>query len=183
LLQGKIRERTGPVLPHVAPSNVYPCGDGVDVIIAANADNVFRRLAETMEKPELTTDPRFATHQARGENQQEIDRLVSMWTVKHPSADVVRMMDEAGVPSGPIYTAREMVADTHFRARKMVVSVPVEEGAEFPMPGIIPALSETPGALKWAGPIAPGSHNREVLNEILGMDDQQIANFEARGII
>lgn len=183
LLQGKIRERTGPVLPHVAPSNVYPCGDGVDVIIAANADNVFRRLAEAMGQPELVTDPRFATHRARGENQQEIDRIVAMWTVKHSSLDVVRIMDEGGVPAGPIYTAREMVGDPHFQARQMVVSLPIEEGVDFPMPGIVPLLSVTPGALKWAGPIAPGTHNREVLAELLRMDDQKLAELEARGII
>jgi crotonobetainyl-CoA:carnitine CoA-transferase CaiB-like acyl-CoA transferase len=92
-------------------------------------------------------------------------------------------MDESGVPAGPIYTAREMVADPHFRARQMVVTVPVEEGAELPMPGIVPSLSETPGSLKWAGPLAPGTHNREVLGELLKLDDAQIADLEARGII
>jgi succinyl-CoA--D-citramalate CoA-transferase len=183
LLQGKIRGRTGPVLPHVAPSNVYPCADGVDVIIAANADNVFRRLAEVMGQPELITDPRFATHQARGENQEEIDRLVAMWTVKHPSAEVVRIMDENGVPAGPIYTAKEMVVDPQFLARGMVKTVRVEDGAELPMPGLVPSLSVTPGALRWAGPIQPGTHNREVLRELLSMGDAQIEDFEARGII
>jgi succinyl-CoA--D-citramalate CoA-transferase len=171
------------VLPHVAPSNVYPCADGVDVIIAANADNVFRRLAEVMGQPELITDPRFATHQARGENQEEIDRLVAMWTVKHPSAEVVRIMDENGVPAGPIYTAKEMVVDPQFLARGMVKTVRVEDGAELPMPGLVPSLSVTPGALRWAGPIQPGTHNREVLRELLSMGDAQIEDFEARGII
>lgn len=183
VLQGKIRERTGAVLPHVAPSNVYPCSDGVSVIIAANADNVFRRLCEAMNQPELATDPRFATHQARGENQEEIDAIVAEWTIKRPSQEVVRLMDEAGVPAGPIYTGREMVADPHFQARGMIQPVPIEEGVEFPMTGIVPQLSSTPGEVRWPGPIAPGSHNREVLSEVLGMTSDRIDDLAARGII
>jgi crotonobetainyl-CoA:carnitine CoA-transferase CaiB-like acyl-CoA transferase len=171
------------VLPHVAPSNVYPCSDGVDVIIAANADNVFRRLAEAMEQPELITDPRFATHQARGEYQAEIDAIVAEWTVRRPSAKVVEMMDTAGVPAGPIYTAREMVADPHFQARGMVVPVSIEEGIEFPMTGIVPSLSATPGAVRWAGAMSPGAHNHAVLGELLSLSESQIDDLAARGII
>jgi len=183
VLQGKIRERTGPILPHVAPSNVYPCSDGVSVIIAANADNVFRRLCETMGRPELALDGRFAGHQARGEHQEEIDAIVAAWTERIPSAELMRLMDEAGVPAGPIYTAREIVNDPHFAARNMIVSVPIEEGIEFPMTGIVPALTATPGAVRWPGPIEPGSHNREVLSEVLGITDAQISELASRRVI
>ena len=183
VLQGKVRERTGAVLPHVAPSNVYPCSDGVSVIIAANADNVFRRLCDAMNRPELASDPQFATHQARGENQEAIDAIVAEWTVQHPSQEVVRLMDAAGVPAGPIYTGREMVADPHFQARNMIQPVPIEEGVEFPMTGIVPLLSATPGEVRWPGPLAPGSHNREVLSEVLGMASEQIDDLATRGII
>jgi succinyl-CoA---D-citramalate CoA-transferase len=183
VLQGKIRERTGAVLPHVAPSNVYPCADGVSVIIAANADNVFRRLCEAMGKPELATDPRFATHQARGEHQELIDSIVAAWTERLPSQEVVRLMDEAGVPAGPIYTAREMVEDPHFRARNMIVETPVEEGVQFPMSGIVPSLSSTPGAVRWAGSYTPGSHNREVLSEVLGLSEDEIDGLAERQLV
>jgi crotonobetainyl-CoA:carnitine CoA-transferase CaiB-like acyl-CoA transferase len=182
-LQGKIRERSGPVLPHVAPSNVYPCSDGVDVIIAGNADNVFRRLAEAMGQPELATDPRFATHQARGENQSVIDGIVGEWTSQYPSARIVELMDEAGVPCGPIYTAREIVDDPHFQARNMVLKVPIEEGIEFPMPGIVPSLSATPGSVRWAGANAPGQHNREVLEEVLGLSPEDVNDLATREIL
>jgi succinyl-CoA--D-citramalate CoA-transferase len=183
VLQGKIRERTGPILPHVAPSNVYPCSDGVSVIIAANADNVFKRLCEAMGRPDLVTDPRFAGHQERGEHQAEIDDLIAAWTVQFPSAEVVRRMDDAGVPAGPIYTAREIVQDPHFSARGMILPMPIEEGVEFPMTGVVPILAETPGTVRWAGPMAPGSHNREVLRDVLGMSDATIDALADRGII
>lgn len=183
VLQGKIRERTGAVLPHVAPSNVYPCRDGVSVIIAANADNVFRRLCDAMGRPELAHDPRFATHQARGEHQAAIDAIVAEWTAQYPSREVVERMDAAGVPAGPIYTAREIVADPHFQARGMIQQVPIEEGVQFPMPGIVPLLCETPGAVRWPGPLTPGSHNREVFAEVLGLSEAQIDDLAARGVI
>jgi formyl-CoA transferase/succinyl-CoA--D-citramalate CoA-transferase len=153
------------------------------VIIAANADNVFRRLCEAMSQSELATDPRFATHQARGENQEEIDAIVAQWTAQRPNQEVVRLMDEAGVPAGPIYTGREMIADPHFQARKMIQPMPIEEGVEFPMTGIVPLLSSTPGEVRWPGPIAPGSHNRDVLSDVLGMASEQIDDLAARGII
>ncbi len=183
VLQGRVRERSGPIIPHVAPSNVYPCADGVSVIIAANADNVFRRLCEAIGQPELSADPRFATHQARGDNMAAIDGIIAAWTGQRPSAEVVRVMDAAGVPAGPIYTAREIVADPHFRARDMIVPVPLDDGAEFPMPGLVPRLDETPGAVRWPGPVAPSSHNREVFGELLGLSDAQIADLEERGVI
>ncbi len=183
VLQGKIRQRTGAVLPHVAPSNVYPCADGVSVIIAANADNVFRRLCATMGQPELATDDRFATHQARGEHQAEIDAIVARWTEQHTSEEIVGLMDEAGVPAGPIYTAREMTADPHFRARRMIIETPIEDGVMFPMSGIVPSLSATPGSVRWPGPLEPGSHNREVLCEVLGLSEAEIDSLTERQLV
>jgi len=153
------------------------------VIIAANADNVFKRLCEAMSRPDLATDSRFAGHQARGEHQDELDAIIAAWTERIPSAELVRLMDEAGVPAGPIYTAREIVNDPHFAARGMIVPVPIEEGVAFPMTGIVPALTQTPGAVRWPGPIAPGSHNREVLREVLGIAEAEINDLTARGVI
>jgi crotonobetainyl-CoA:carnitine CoA-transferase CaiB-like acyl-CoA transferase len=183
VLLGKVRERTGPILPHVAPSNVYPCADGVSVVIAANADNPFRRLCEVMGKPELAGDERFATHNARGVNMAEIDAIISDWTKTLPSAEVVRLMDEAGVPAGSIYTAREIVADEHFKERQMLLPWKLDTGEDFPMPGIVPILSKTPGGVAWEGPSKPGSHNREVYSELLGMSDAEIDDLAARGVI
>ncbi|MCC7366689.1 MAG: CoA transferase [Dehalococcoidia bacterium] len=182
-LLGKVRERSGPVLPHVAPSNTYPCSDGVDVLIAANADNVFRRLCDVMEQPELATDPRFATHTARGENQDEIDGIVGQWTQQFDSRALVTLLDEAGVPAGPIYTARNMVDDPHFAARGMIQKMMLDEGLEFPMPGIVPNLSGTPGEVRWAGPLTLGSHNAEVFEGLLGLSAAERAALQEAGVI
>jgi succinyl-CoA---D-citramalate CoA-transferase len=183
LLQGHVRERSGATIPHVAPSNVYPCADGVSVLIAANADNVFGRLCRAIGQPALAADPRFATHQARGEHMAAIDGIVAAWTQQRPSEEVVHTMEEAGVPAGLIYTAREIAADPHYQARGMIVPTPIKDGIEFPMPGLVPGLGETPGAIRWPGPLAPGSHNREVYGDLLGLGDEQLADLARRGVI
>ena len=92
-------------------------------------------------------------------------------------------MEESGVPAGLIYTAREIAADPHFQAREMIVPTPIENGVEFPMPGLVPTLRETPGAIRWPGPAAPGSHNREVYGDLLGLGDEQMADLARRGVI
>lgn len=182
-LLGKVRERTGPVLPHVAPSNTYPCSDGVEVVIAANADNVFKRLCAVMEQPELSGDPDFATHTARGENQERIDAIVAEWTIQHESKQVVAMLDEAGVPAGGIYTAREIGDDPHFAARQMILPMLLEAGLEFPMPGVVPAIHERPGKVRWAGARELGSHNADVYEGILGLSSDDVATLARDGII
>ena len=121
---GYQRERTGAVLPNVAPSNVYPTGDGDLVLIAANQDTVFGRLAGAMEAPELAADPRFATHSARGAAMTELDNLIADWTGTLAADDLLARLHEAGVPAGRIFRARDMFADPHFAAREAIVEVP-----------------------------------------------------------
>ncbi len=102
---GYIRERTGAILPNIAPSNVYPTKSGVYVLIAANQDSVFRRLAAAMGRPELATDPHYATHTERGKRQAELDALIAAWTAGFEREELGRILDEAGVPRGDIYRA------------------------------------------------------------------------------
>jgi formyl-CoA transferase len=159
---GYIRERTGATLPGVAPSNVYPTADGVTVLIAANQDTVFRRLATAMGRPELGQDPRYATHAARGERQAELDALVAAWTATLDSADLIELMSAHGVPAGPIYRPPEMLADPHFAAREAIVDVPHPLFGSIAMQNVMPRMSRTPGSVRWAGPRL-GEHNEEIL--------------------
>ncbi|WMS43427.1 CaiB/BaiF CoA-transferase family protein [Acuticoccus sp. MNP-M23] len=177
-----VRERTGAVLPNIAPSNVYPTADGKLMLIAANQDNVFKRLAAAMGKPELATDPKFATHTARGEVQAELDNMVSDWTSTLKLDDLEEVLAEAGVPAGLIYTAPEMMADRHFQAREAIVEVPAPVFGSLKMQNVAPRLSETPGHIRHAGPDL-GEHNDAVLKDILGMADDKLADLKSRGII
>ena len=115
---GYVRERTGAILPNVAPSNVYPTSDDKLILIAANQDTVFNRLAKVMGQSELSADPRYATHSARGEHQQELDDRIGEWTRTRTAEDLRDILNENGVPCGWIYRAPEMLEDPD---RKSVV--------------------------------------------------------------
>lgn len=177
-----MRQRTGPVLPRIAPSNLYPTQDGRFVLIAANADGLFRRLAATMGAPGLADDPRYATHAARGERQAELDALIGRWTATLPSEVLLSKMEEAGVPAGPVNDAAAVAADPHFRTRGAVVEIPDPELGSVTMQGVFPKLSETPGRIAWTGP-ALGQHTDEILRERLGLTPQRVAELRAAGII
>ena len=176
------RERTGPTLPNVAPSNVYPTMDDDSVLIAANMDTVFRRLAVAMDKPELAEDERYATHSARGGNAAELDQIIADWAVGWTADALLEHLVEHGIPSGRVYTAKDILADPHFAAREAIVRLPDKTFGEFPMQNVFPKLSDTPGEVKWVGPDL-GEHNTEVYQGILGYDDARMADFRERGII
>ncbi len=179
---GYVRERTGATLPRIAPSNVYPTRDGAYVLIAANQDTVFRRLAAAMGRPELAEDPRYATHDARGERQAELDALIAEWTQGQDRLALGALLDEAGVPRGDIYRGAEMLEDAHFQARDAIARVMHPKLGELRMQAPAPRLSDTPGRIRGAGPEL-GEHNGAVLRGLLGLDAARLAALEAARVI
>lgn len=179
---GYQRERTGPVLPNVSPSNVYPTADDDSILIGANQDTVFTRLAAVMGRPELATDERYATHSARGANMAELDELIAAWTVTMPADRLLDTLHEGGVPAGRIYKAKDMFTDPHFAAREAIVTVPHPDFAELAMQNVVPKLSASPGSVRTPGP-ALGQHNDEVYRRLLGLADQEIKHLHSAGVI
>lgn len=180
--EGYTRERTGSYLPGIAPSNIYETQDGM-VIVAANQDTIFKRLCEAMECPEMAKDPRYATHVARGENQVELDEIISRWTRTRSSADVEALMIKHAVPVGKIYRASDMLEDPHYAAREAIIEMPSERFGTVKMQGIFPKLSETPGEVRWTGPEALGTHTEEVLSEVLDLTPEQLETLRSSGIV
>jgi crotonobetainyl-CoA:carnitine CoA-transferase CaiB-like acyl-CoA transferase len=177
---GLQRERSGPTLSGIAPSNVYPTADG-QVLLAANQDGVFRRLTAAMDQPGLASDPRFVDHKSRGANMAVLDGLIGAWTREHATEDVLGRLHEAGVPCGRVYEPADMVVDPHFQARGSLIEVPDEDHVAIIMPGVVPKLSETPGSVRWAGPRL-GEHTHQVLRAA-GMDDDEIDALRRSGAI
>jgi formyl-CoA transferase len=179
---GYIRERQGAILPNVAPSNVYPTSDDGLILIAANQDTVFKRLAEAMGRADLATDSRYATHSARGTNQKELDELISTWTRTITAERLESLMDEFGIPSGKIYRAPEMLADPHFKAREAIVSTSHPRFGTLRMQNVAPKLGLTPGGIRSPAPEL-GEHNRDIYQGLLGYDDGRMSQLKAAGII
>jgi len=179
---GYIRERTGAILPNVAPSNVYKTSDGL-VLIAANQDTVFGRLCEAMQQPTWPTDERFNNHQARGANQKLLDGLIEAWTQTLTTRQVLEAMDKYGVPAGQIYRAPEMLEDPHFKAREAIVDTQHPYFGALKMQNVVPKLSVTPGGIHAAAPTELGQHNDEVYSGVLGYSAEKLAALRAAKVI
>jgi formyl-CoA transferase len=172
-----VRERTGSFLPKIAPSNIYPASDGM-LIIAANQDTVWRRLAELMGRGELGADLKYATHVARGEHQGELDEMIGAWTSTQSCAQLEEVCEAAGVPCGRIYRAPDMLEDPHFAAREAIIDVEHPVLGPFKMQNVFPKLSATPGNVRWTGP-EMGAHTDDVLRNLLGYDEAKLDSLKA----
>ena len=178
---GVVREPSGSTLTGIVPTNTYRCSDGKFIIIGANGDSIFRRLCETMGRPEMGSDPRLENNAGRVQHEAEIDAVIEDWTGSMDASQALELLEKARVPSGPIYNVADMLADPHFNARGLFEDVDVN-GEPLKVPAIIPKLSETPGRTDWAGPEV-GAFNREIYGELLGLSDEELDSLAAKGIL
>ncbi|WP_321325446.1 CoA transferase [uncultured Parasphingorhabdus sp.] len=179
---GFIRERSGSILPGIAPSNVYRCKDG-HFMIGANGDAIFARLAQAMDQPELAEDELYATHIARGNNQKVLDDIVNAWTERLTVDELERAMTEYSIPAGRVYTAPDMLADPHFSAREAIVEVETKRFGKLKMQNAVPKFSETPSSIRSPAPAVPGQDNGEVFSTLFGWDNAKQMELEQKGVI
>jgi succinyl-CoA---D-citramalate CoA-transferase len=179
---GVVRQRQGTRLSGIVPTGTYPCADGVYIIIGANSDSIFKRLMHAMGRADMADDPRFEHNDDRVRHADEIDQAITDWTSQNRSADVVRILEEATVPVGPIYSVKDMMADPHFQARGLFDEVELGPGDKVKLGAVMPQLTETPGGMEWVGPQL-GAHNRDVYGGMLGYSDEEIARLLADGVI
>ncbi len=178
---GFVRGRTGGSLPGIAPSNTYPCAGGSYVVIAGNSDGIFKRLMQAVGRADLADDPELAGNEGRVRRIDDIDGAIADWTSQHTLGDVLVALEKADVPVAKIYTAADIHADDHYRARDMIEHTAMPDGQPLDIPGIVPKLSATPGATAWVGPTL-GEHVEEVLAS-LGIRGAALADLRERGIV
>ena len=181
-LTGYVRERSGSVLPGIAPSNAYPCAGGDLILIGGNGDNVYARLTEAMGRPDLKSDPKFIDHAARGVNQQELDAIVAEWTSGFALNDLLALLEEKGVPASRVFRAPDMLEDPQYAAREAIVVTDHPVFGKIRMPNAFPKLSRTPGAVRWPGPPL-GAHTDEILVGRAGLTLARVAELRSRGIV
>jgi len=178
---GTIRERSGSALPGIAPSNLYPCRDGSFVLIAGNADSLYHRLMSAIGRADLRDDPALARNDGRAAQMERIDAAISQWTSSRTLQEVLAAMEEADVPAGRIYTAADIAADPHYAARGMIQNIVAGDGEPLKVPGVVPKLSATPGAIRSQAPKL-GEHTDEVLREV-GYSTLDIAKLREANIV
>ncbi|NIL78896.1 CoA transferase [Rhodococcus sp. B10] len=171
------RERVGGRMEGIAPSNAYPCNDGHSIIIAGNGDAIFQRYMETIDRPDLGADPDLTSNAGRWKRRDELDAAISAWTGLHSRDEALKILDAAGVPSGPIYTAADIVADDQYNARNMIQNFQVDTGeselTDVGFVGIVPVIGDKSLPIRSVGPEL-GEHTAEVLEDLLGRANEEI---------
>ena len=178
---GVVREPSGSALPGIAPTNAYRCADGGYALIAGNGDGIYRRLMARIGREDLGEDPGLASNEGRAARAAELDEAIGAWSATRSLDEVLAALDEARVPSGRIYNARDIAEDPHFRARDMILQARLPDGQAIEVPGIVPKLSLTPGQVRRAAP-ALGVDTEAVLREA-GVSEPALAELRAKGVI
>jgi crotonobetainyl-CoA:carnitine CoA-transferase CaiB-like acyl-CoA transferase len=177
-----VRERTGAALPGITPSNSYRSGDGSYVAIGGNSDAIFKRLMKAIGHPELAEDPRYETNADRTERAEELDELIEKWTKQHTSEEAFHILEEAGVPVGPIYSVTDILEDPQYQEREMFLESEIDGIGPVKMPGLVPKLTATPGEIKWYGG-SLGAHNEDVYSGLLGLPFEEVELLSEVGVI
>jgi formyl-CoA transferase len=174
---------SGSGLKGIAPSNIFRSSDGKWVVIAANQDSVFVRLANAMGMPALAADPKYRDHAQRGHNQEELEGLIADWAVQYTAGELVSLLDEHGVPNSTVSTVEDIFEDPQLKARDMLVEVADDELGAVVQPGIVPKLTRSAGRISWNGPLVHGSHNADVYQGLLNLTDEDVQKAHSEGAI
>jgi formyl-CoA transferase len=177
---GVVRAPAGSALPGIAPSNAYRCRDGV-VLIAGNGDAIFTRLMTVIGRDDLGCRPDLASNPGRVQAATELDQAIGDWTERQTVTAALAQLGAASVPAGRIYDIADIAADPHYRARDMILKQRTRQGFDVEVPGIVPKLLSTPGAIRSPAPTL-GEHTRDILLG-LGFTTEQQDQLKAEGVI
>ena len=178
-----VREPNGTKIGYAVPSNVYRSRDQRWVVVAANNDNLWKRLCNLIGRPELLSDERYIGYMNRTRMSDAIDEMLQAWVGERTAAEVDAVLNEAGLVCGPVYSIADIFNDPQYRAREMLLDVEAPEVGAITMPGVVPKLSATPpGPLRPAG-WALGADNDAVYRGLLGIDAERLRVLEARSVI
>jgi crotonobetainyl-CoA:carnitine CoA-transferase CaiB-like acyl-CoA transferase len=178
---GAVRTASGNRSQYAAPGNIYKTRDGKWASIAASTQSIFIRLCSALELKNLTSDPRFVDNQARVRNRDPLDAIVGGAIGGLTLAELRLRLDAHEVGFSPIYDASDVFADPQFAAREAIVKVHDTQLGEVRMQCVVPRFSETPGAVRRAGP-ALGEHNEEVYKG-LGLSNEDLARLRETKVI
>jgi benzylsuccinate CoA-transferase BbsF subunit len=179
----RIADRIGNHYPYAAPHNAYRCrGQDRWCAIAVLTDEEWRSFCKVIENPAWTNDPKFATLEARKENEDKLDSLVEEWTINHSAEEVMTVMQAAGVAAGVLQTGEDLLErDPHLQHRHLFWELEHPEIGKYHAPRPSFMLSKSTSELRPA-PLL-GEHNEYALKELLGMSDEEIAQLVIEGVV
>ena len=178
---GVVREPSGTTVTGIVPTNTYRCDDDKYVVIGGNGDSIFKRLMSAAGRSDMAENPAMADNAGRVEHEAEIDEALAAWCAAHSSVHIINTLEGVRVPVGPIYSVEDMMTDPQYQARGLFEQVEID-GEPLKIPAILPKLESTPGRTDWPGREI-GSHNEEVLRDILKLDEAEIERLRGEGVV
>ncbi len=183
IMNGRVQSRKGNRDSIMAPHNCYRCrGDDKWVSIAVSNDREWQALCKVMGNPDWSREERFADAYERWRNQDELDSLVTEWTINYTHYEITEALQKAGVAAMPSFSNQEIFSDPHFKARKLAVEVDHPAMGKQTVLGPAWRLSETPARVTKASPVM-GESNEYVFGELLGMSSDEIKELIAEQVI
>lgn len=159
----------------ITPFEPFKTSDG-EIMIAAGNDTLYRKLMESIGGEEYITDPQFIDNPTRTKNVDEMKTIIDALTIKKTTKEWQHILDEAGVPNGPINTVDKVIEDPQVLAREMIVEVEHPVAGKTKIPGVAIKMSETQGVVHSAAPTL-GQHTQSILSDFLGYDDKKIESL------
>lgn len=175
---GFISQRNGNVDPSIAPFDIFKCKDGF-VALGVGNDKLFQTFCRTIGHEELLEDPRYTTNELRCNNYvPDLQNVIISWCEQYTKSEVEAIMDEAGIPCGPVLDVKEAIEHPHIQARDMMVHCEHPTAGDQYFQGCVMKLSETPGSVDFASPLL-GQHNAE----IFGLTEEEVAQLKEEGVL
>jgi len=180
---GQVRERSGIHRQGATPAGTFQTRDGKWVVMVTSTDRTFNRLAEVMGRGYMVHDPRYCTNEKRCERREEVNGYVQEFFATMDWAELSKLLDENGIPVCPINSMADIFQDPQYRARGDILEVDHPVLGKAMMPGIVPKFSDTPGAVRFPGPMTPGEQNQEIYQEELGISNEEMEALRAEGVV
>lgn len=179
---GLVTGRHGNRLPYVAPRNTYRTVDERWIALSGTSQSIADRILQAIGRADLTSDPRFATNEARVQHVEELDEIIAEWVGRHTMQEAMAAFEAHEAAASPIYDIREIFADLQYRYRGTLVRVPDQELGDVVLPDVQPRLSATPGRIRHPG-LPLGAANEEVLGGELGLSPQDLDGLRDQGVV
>ena len=178
---GIIRQPSGTTITGIVPTNTYLCADNVHIVIGANTNPMFKRLAKLIGRDDMASDPELEENAGRVKHQKKVDYAIEEWTKRNESEKALLKLDQASIAAGPIFNVEQMFNNEQYKIRKLLETVSIN-GKDLKIPAIIPKLSRTPGLTEHPG-AALGEYNPEIFENLLNLSPKKIKELQEKEVI
>ena len=180
---GGVQERTGNQLGKNVPGSTYPCAPGGrnDYIYIFAQQQMWKAFANAIGRPDIIEDSRYATPESRWDNRETLNAIIEGWTRQKTKYEAMRILGDAGVPSGACQDTGEILEDPHLKEREMIIDIDYPTRGKYKTVGCPIKLSDSPADIK--RPPTLGEHTEDLLGKLCGVTPEEFTKLREKGAI